>query len=93
MLATVEAVSADAEQRRLSEMVDQAGLHAYLRSEVFTFVFDGQMIADDTERVITEFDHIVFPKQTIRWNTRGYADAGRLGYTIRGLEKQLDLYR
>jgi prepilin-type N-terminal cleavage/methylation domain-containing protein len=92
LLATVETVSADAEKRTLSEMLDQVKLYSFLRHQEHTFLFEGRTVVDAQDSQVVSFEYIRFPKQQIRWNPNGFPDAGDLEYTIRDRKQSFALY-
>jgi prepilin-type N-terminal cleavage/methylation domain-containing protein len=92
MWAGVEAVAADAEKRTLVEMASQVTLHAFLRHESRTLVFENRSVHSPDGIAWIVFDYIAFPRQQIHWNTRGFPDARTLDYTIRGRTEHLALF-
>jgi len=92
MLATVEAVSVDAEHKTLKEMVDQIKLYAFLRQKSHLLEFENRSVYDESHSVIKEFDYLRFPKQTITWNIKGFPDTRRLEFKMRGQDQSLALY-
>ncbi len=92
MGTAVETVLADAEKRTLVEMTAQVKLHAFLRQQSHTLLFEEGAVKYPEGTLVKAFDYIRFPRQRIYWNTRGFPNIRTLDYTIRGQADQLALF-
>jgi prepilin-type N-terminal cleavage/methylation domain-containing protein len=92
MFSAVDAISAGAEERTLSEITARMKFLAYLRHTPQYLAFDGRSIYQAAQQPpVTEFEHLIFTQQQITWNANGFPDVQFLEYTLRGREKRLAL--
>lgn len=92
MFSAIDAISAGAEERTLSEIAARMKLLAYLRHTPQYLAFEDRSIYQAAQQPpVAEFEHLTFTEQRITWNVNGFPDAQSLEYTLRGQKRRLSL--
>ena len=91
LINAYEGMKGAAEEQRLVSILDAVKMKSFLRQTAYSLHFEENRLTIKENDIITEFDYIIFPVTTIRFNANGFADVKILKYVIRDKEKELNV--
>lgn len=91
LAGTYDKIRINAEEQRLLSLIQATEMRSFLRQTDITIELEDNRFGFKDQDVRIEFEHLRFPKATVRFNGNGFPDTTTITYYASGREKTLDV--